>query len=81
VRVLLVGERRKLRGDGRPTRRASKTGVAIATRPPRSTDTAVVDAPSARVRSRRHGTAAAAIRRINPARPSSRIVSVDPPST
>lgn len=83
VRVLLIGERRKLRGDAAANAtRLDKLGVAIANRTPRSADAAVlVDALFGTGLDRAvTGAAAAAIRRINAARPSSRIVSVDLPS-
>ena len=83
VHVLLIGERRKLRGDAAANAaRLDKLGVAIAARAPRIADAAViVDALFGTGLDRAvTGAAAAAIRRINAARPSSRVVSVDLPS-
>jgi len=83
VRVLLIGERRKLRGDAAANAtRLDKLGVAIAARAPRIADAAViVDALFGTGLDRAvTGAAAAAIRRINAARPASRVVSVDLPS-
>ncbi len=83
VRVLLVGERRKVRGDAATNAtRLEKLGVAIATSAPRSAlAVVIVDALLGTGLDRAvTGAAAAAIRRINAARPASRVVAVDLPS-
>jgi NAD(P)H-hydrate epimerase len=83
VRVLLIGERRKLRGDAAANAtRLDKLGVAIRSGALRNADAVViVDALFGTGLDRAiTGAAAAAIRRINAARPSSRVVSVDLPS-
>ncbi len=83
VQVWLVGERRKLRGDAAANAtRLERLGVAIGTRAPRGAEAAViVDALFGTGLDRAvAGAAAIAIRRINAARPSSRVVAVDLPS-
>lgn len=83
VRVLLIGERRKLRGDAAANAtRLDKLGIAIAAGAPRIAGAVViVDALFGTGLDRAvTGAAAAAIRRVNAARPASRVVSVDLPS-
>ena len=83
VRVSLVGERRKLRGDAASNAtRLEKLGVAIATGALRTANAAViVDALFGTGLDRViRGAPAAAIRRINAARPGARVVAVDLPS-
>lgn len=83
VRVALIGERRKLRGDAASNAaRLEKLGVAIASGAPRIANAAiVVDALFGTGLDRAiTGAAAAAIRRINAARPAARVVAVDLPS-
>ena len=83
VRVALVGERRKLRGDAAANaERLEKLGVALAKGLPRIAGAAViVDALFGTGLDRAiGGAAAAAIRRINAARPAARVVAVDLPS-
>ena len=83
VRVVLVGDRRKLRGDAAANAaRLEKLGVAIATAAPRNADAAViVDAVFGTGLDREvTGAAATLLRRINAAWPTARVVSVDLPS-
>jgi ADP-dependent NAD(P)H-hydrate dehydratase / NAD(P)H-hydrate epimerase len=83
VRVVLVGDRRKLRGDAAGNAaRLEKLGVAIATTAPRNADAAViVDAVFGTGLDRDvTGAAATMLRRIGAMRPSARVVSVDLPS-
>jgi NAD(P)H-hydrate epimerase len=83
VRVVLIGERRKLRGDAASNAaRLEKLGVAIASGALRTANAAViVDALFGTGLDRAiRGTPAAAIRRINAARPAARVVAIDLPS-
>jgi NAD(P)H-hydrate epimerase len=83
VRVLLIGERRRLRGDAAAhATRLERAGVAIATGAVRAAGAAVVvDALFGTGLDRAvTGPAAAAIRRITAARPAARVVAVDLPS-
>jgi NAD(P)H-hydrate epimerase len=83
VRVVLVGERRKLRGDAAASAaRLERVGVAIGAGAVRAGGAAViVDALFGTGLDRRvGGAAAAAIRRINAARETARVIAVDLPS-
>jgi len=83
VRVVLIGERRKLRGDAAAHAvRLERAGIAIASGAPRFAGAAVVvDALFGTGLDRTvTGPAAAAIRRISAARPAARVVAVDLPS-
>jgi NAD(P)H-hydrate epimerase len=83
VRVALVGERRRLRGDAAANAaRLERAGVRIATGPVRCAGASVVvDALFGTGLDRAVGGAAAtAIRRMRAARPAARVVAVDLPS-
>jgi NAD(P)H-hydrate epimerase len=83
LRVVLVGDRRRLRGDAAANAaRLEKAGVAIETGPLRTAGCGIaVDALFGTGLDRKiAGAAAAAIRRLRAARPALRVVSIDLPS-